>query len=116
MNAKPASAPKKASRKPAATKADPKATSAKPPRAKPEKPKPEKLSAIDAAAKVLASAKESMSTKQLIEAMAEKKLWSSPGGKTPERTLYSALLREINAKGKDSRFQKQERGKFIAKG
>ena len=39
-----------------------------------------------------------------IDAMAEQKLWVSPGGKTPERTLYSAVLREINAKGKESRF------------
>ena len=75
----------------------------------------EKLSAIDAAAKVLAESKEPMSTKQMIEAMAEQKLWTSPGGKTPERTLYSAVLREINTKGKESRFQKTERGKFTAK-
>jgi hypothetical protein len=46
--------------------------------------------------------------------MAEKKLWTSPGGKTPHATLYSALLREIGAKGKDARFKKAERGKFVA--
>lgn len=77
--------------------------------------KVEKLSAIDAAAQVLAEAKEPMSTTQMIEAMAQQKLWVSPGGKTPERTLYSAVLREINAKGKESRFQKTERGRFVAK-
>jgi hypothetical protein len=117
MNAKPAAAPKKSPRKPAATKAESKATPAKPAPAKSEKekPRPEKLSAIDAAAKVLASAKEPLSTKQLIEAMAQQKLWSSPSGLTPQRTLYSAILREMNAKGKDARFQKKERGKFAAK-
>ena len=75
-----------------------------------------KLSAIDAAAKVLAASKEPMNAKQMIEAMAAKKLWTSPGGKTPHATLYSAILREINTKGKDARFKKTERGKFAAKG
>ena len=78
--------------------------------------KTKKLSAIDAAAKVLATAKEPMNCKELIEAMAAKKLWTSPGGKTPHATLYSAILREINTKGKDARFKKAERGKFTAKG
>jgi hypothetical protein len=52
----------------------------------------------------------------MIEAMAAKKLWTSPGGKTPHATLYSAILRELNEKGKDSRFTKTERGKFAANG
>jgi len=75
-----------------------------------------KTSALDAAAKVLAGTKEAMTTKEMIDAMAEKKLWSSPGGKTPDRTLYSAILREIGAKGKDARFEKAERGKFALAG
>jgi hypothetical protein len=73
-----------------------------------------KMSALDAAAKVLADSGEPMTTKELIEAMAAKGLWSSPNGKTPDRTLYSALAREIGAKGKESRFKKGERGKFAA--
>ena len=73
-----------------------------------------KLSAIDAAAKVLGETKEPMTTKQMIEAMAAKGYWKSPGGATPWATLYSALLREINKKGKDARFKKTERGKFAA--
>ena len=73
---------------------------------------PQKTSALEAAAKVLASSKVAMTTKEMIEAMAEKKLWSSPGGKTPDRTLYSAILREIATKGNDARFKKTERGKF----
>ena len=77
--------------------------------------KKEQLSAVDAAAKVLANAKEPMTTKQLVEAMTKRRLWTSPGGRTPDRTLYSAILREMNAKGKESRFQKAERGKFTVK-
>jgi HB1, ASXL, restriction endonuclease HTH domain len=77
--------------------------------------KDKKLSAIDAAAQVLASSKEPLTAKEMIEAMAAKGLWTSPGGKTPWATLYSALIREIALKGKDSRFVKAERGKFAAK-
>ena len=82
---------------------------------KAEKPKEKKLSAIDAAAQVLASSKEPMNTKGMIEAMTAKALWTSPGGKTPHATLYSAIIREISAKGKEARFVKKERGKFAAK-
>jgi hypothetical protein len=48
----------------------------------------------------------------MIEEMAAKALWTSPGGKTPHATLYSAIIREISLKGKDSRFVEKERGKF----
>jgi hypothetical protein len=83
--------------------------------AKPKKEsKAKRLSALDAAAKVLADSGEPMTTKELIEKMAAKGLWSSPNGKTPDRTLYSALAREISAKGKESRFKKGERGTFLA--
>ena len=75
-----------------------------------------KTSALDAGAKLLASSKTPMTTKEMIEALAAKGLWKSPGGKTPDRTLYSAILREIGTKGKDARFKKTERGKFAAKG
>jgi HB1, ASXL, restriction endonuclease HTH domain len=78
-------------------------------------PKEKKLSAIDAAAQVLAASKEPLNAKQMIEVMAAKNLWTSPGGKTPHATLYSAIIREIAAKGKDSRFVKAARGKFAAK-
>jgi hypothetical protein len=44
--------------------------------------------------------------------MSAKGYWKSPGGKTPDRTLYSAILREIATKGKDARFKKTERGQF----
>ena len=74
--------------------------------------KPRKPSALDAAAKVLGEVRQQMNCKEMVEAMADRGYWSSPNGKTPSATLYSAILREINAKGKEARFQKTERGKF----
>jgi len=71
-----------------------------------------KLSALDAAAKVLAETGQAMNCQELIAAMAAKGYWTSPGGKTPSATLYSAVLRELVVKGKDARFVKTERGKF----
>ena len=90
------------------------------PATKPEaKAKPEKtagkLSCLDAAAKVLGEASEPMNTKEMIDAMGAKGYWTSPGGKTPAATLYSAILRELG-KGTDSRFKKTERGKFALNG
>jgi hypothetical protein len=75
-------------------------------------PTPKKLSAIDAAAQVLAEATQPMNCQEMIDAMSKKKLWTTPGGQTPHATLYSAILREIAKKGKESRFTKTERGKF----
>ena len=78
--------------------------------------KPKKLSALDAAAQVLAASKEPMNAKQMIDAMAAKGLWTSPGGKTPAATLYSAIIREVGTKGKEARFKKTDRGHFAANG
>jgi hypothetical protein len=74
--------------------------------------KAKKTSALDAAVRVLEEAGQPMTCPDMIEAMRAKGYWTSPGGATPAATLYSAILREINAKGKDSRFVKTERGKF----
>jgi hypothetical protein len=94
--------------------ADTKAT--KPAKAnKTKEPKAKKVGALDAAAQVLAASKEPMNCKEMIETMAKKALWTSPGGKTPHATLYSAIIREIALKGKESRFVKKERGQFAAK-
>lgn len=82
--------------------------------AKPAKEK--KVSGLDAAAQVLQASKEPMNTKAMIEAMAAKGLWTSPGGKTPHATLYSAIIREISVKGKESRFKKTDRGNFAFNG
>jgi len=75
---------------------------------------PKKLSALDAAAKVLGEAGEPMNAKAMIEAMATKGYWTSPGGKTPHATLYAAICREIAVKKAGSRFRKATPGHFAA--
>src|SRR6266849_4742755 len=79
---------------------------------KAKEPKAKKTSALDAAARVLEEAGQPMTCAEMIEAMAAKGYWTSPKGATPAATLYSAVLREIAAKGKEARFVKTERGKF----
>jgi len=49
------------------------------------------LSCLNAAAKVLAEKGEPMTCKEMIEAMASKGYWTTPGGKTPHATLYTAV-------------------------
>ena len=78
----------------------------------PAKETAKELSALDAAAQVLAETGRPMNCREMIEAMAEKGYWTSPAGKTPSATLYSAILRELKAKGESARFQKVERGRF----
>ena len=85
------------------------------PDAKPAETKKRKrtgMSAIDAAAKVLSEAGKPMNCQAMIDAMAAKGYWTSPGGKTPAATLYAAIVREINVKGAESRFTKVDRGQF----
>jgi hypothetical protein len=57
-----------------------------------------------------------MTTKAMIEAMAAKGYWTSPGGATPAATLYSGILRELQKKGDEARFEKVERGLFRLRG
>jgi len=91
----------------------PGAPQAKTTRAKKKPPqKPARLSALAAAAQVLADAEEPLSCRQLIERMAERNLWKSPAGATPDRTLYSALMSEISKKGDQSRFERVAPGRF----
>lgn len=73
-----------------------------------------KFSCIEAALKVLGETEETMNAQEMISAMTDAGYWTSPGGKTPHATLYSAILREL-AKGDDSRFIKVERGRFAAR-
>jgi len=80
-----------------------------------KKSKAKKISALDAAAKVLDETGQQMNCQELIATMAEKGYWKSPGGQTPAATLYSAILREMKTKGKETRFKKTERGKFALK-
>jgi hypothetical protein len=46
------------------------------------------------------------------KAMTKQRLWTSPGGATPDATLYASILREVNTKGRDARFKKVDRGQF----
>ena len=71
-----------------------------------------KLSALDAAVRVLAETGQPLSCKELIARMAAQGYWTSPAGKTPQATLHAALTREIKLKKDQSRFRKTERGKF----
>ncbi len=95
----------------AATKIHPNGKPKKTPK-KSAETKTKKLSALDAAAQLLAETGQPMACKELIESMAQKGYWSSPGGKTPASTLYSGITKEIATKGKESRFQKTDRGRF----
>lgn len=94
----------------------PDAGEAPPKKAKAPKPaKDRKPSMLDAAAKVLADGE--LDCKAIIAEAAKRKLWESPAGKTPDRTLYAALQREIYRKGNESRFQQTGPGRFaLAKG
>ena len=74
-----------------------------------------RLSCVAAALKVLGESSEPMNAQELITAMETKGYWTSPGGKTPHATLYSAILRDL-AKGEDSKFVKTERGRFTVRG
>ena len=82
----------------------------------PAGPQDKKLSALDAAFKVLGETAQPMTCQEMIEQMAARGYWVSPKGRTPAATLYSAVLREIAAKGKEARFVKTERGKFARNG
>lgn len=93
-----------------------KAKAGKAPKApKPAKEKqPKRVSALDAAAQVLAASDRPMRAKEMIAEVDAKGLWKSPGGKTPEATLYAAIIREIAAKGDKARFKKHDKGLFVA--
>lgn len=73
-----------------------------------------RLSCVGAALKVLHESEQPLNTKEMIEAMQAKDYWSSPGGKTPHATLYSAILWDL-AGGDTARFVKTERGRFAVR-
>ena len=99
---------------PPAPAGEPTPTAGKPKRRRQDAAEPQvkKLSALDAAARVLAETGAPMGCKELIGAMAGKGYWMSPGGKTPAGTLYSAIVREIAMKGDLARFTKVGPGRF----
>ncbi len=82
----------------------------------PGKPAPKKeekkLSALDAAVRVLTETKQALSCSELIAAMAAQGYWTSPGGKTPQATLSSSIQREIVVKKEQSRFKKTAPGRY----
>jgi len=84
------------------------------PDAKPRE-KAKRPSLINAAAQVLAEAEQPLGARDMVERAIERGLWTPGAGKTPQATLYSAILREINDKGEASRFAKTERGRFTAR-
>ena len=72
----------------------------------------EPCSLLDATAMILREKHRPMSTREIVEAVVEQRLWL-PSGKTPWLTLHSALTRDMESKGSKSRFTKSdERGKF----
>ena len=81
---------------------------------RPKAAKTKRIGALGAAAGVLKKAGKPMRCPELIKVMAEQKLWSSPNGKTPEATLYAAIIREIRDEGSKARFKKVDRGLFAA--
>lgn len=86
-----------------------KAKPAKKPAAPTKADKP--MSSLDAAARVLTEAKTPMNAQAMVEAMIAKGYWKT-GGKTPQATIYAAIIREIAAKGAKARFKKTARGMF----
>jgi hypothetical protein len=71
-----------------------------------------KMSCLDAAAKLLTETGQPMTCQELIAAIAAKGYWTSPAGKTPQATLYAAIVREIRTKKEHARFRKTVPGRF----
>ena len=65
--------------------------------------RPSRLSALNAAGRVLQKSGASMTCPEMSTAMAEKGYWISPGGKTPSATLYSADSNERRGGGLPTR-------------
>jgi len=95
-------------------KASKAAKPAKPPKPRGEAKAPKRPGILDVAARILAKADEPMGCKAIVEQAIEQKLWTTTG-KTPHATLYAAIIREIQAKGDDARFEKVQRGRFQAR-
>jgi hypothetical protein len=57
-----------------------------------------KMSALDATAKVLGETRKPMTCRELVDQMAAKGYWTSPGGATPWSTLNAAIAREIKVR------------------
>jgi len=75
-----------------------------------------KLSLMKAAIAILEESDEALNTRQIVDTAKAKGLWTPGAGKTPEQTLYSAIVREIKVKGTSARFKKDARGHFRLNG
>ena len=75
-----------------------------------------KRSLLDAAVEVLRLAKMPRNTREIIEAAIELKLWQPTGAKTPEQTLYGAIVRENKTKEQPRIVKSDIKGKFIYAG
>lgn len=73
---------------------------------------PKGMSLLNAAAAILERSASPMPVKAIIDEAKAQGLWMPSGGKTPEQTLYSAIVREMKAKGDAARFRKEDRGRF----
>ena len=82
------------------------------PVAAPEK----KRSLLDAAVEVLRIAKQPMNTREIIEWAMKLELWQPTGAKTPEQTLYGAIVRENKTKEHPRIVKSYIKGKFIYAG
>ncbi len=82
-----------------------------PKRIKIAEPPPKSMSLLDAAAYVLKSAKQPLSTREIVELVIAQRLWIA-NGSTPWATLNVALNRDMQTNGSKSRFVKAERGKY----
>ena len=71
-----------------------------------------RLSLLNAAVIVLRDTKADMNTRELIEAIVERQLWTPTECKTPEQTLYGSIFREIAAKEHPRIVRSETKGKF----
>lgn len=73
-----------------------------------------RLSLLGAAVIVLKNAgpDHPMNTKEILEAIVERQLWSPTPGKTPEQTLYGSIFREIATKEHPRIVKSDVKGKF----
>ena len=79
---------------------------------KPEK----KRSLLEAAVEVLRIAKQPMNTREIIEWAMKLELWQPTGAKTPEQTLYGAIVRENKTKEHPRIVRSDLKGRFIYAG
>lgn len=71
-----------------------------------------KRSLLEAAVEVLRIAKQPMNTREIIEWAMKLELWTPTGAKTPEQTLYGAIVRENKTKEQPRIVKSDIKGRF----